>query len=489
MANRKPNILFIMCDQFRGDVMSCVGGPAKTPNLDALAAEGVCFTNCQTVAPLCVPARISLMLGKYPHDTGAWDNARYILSPDADLWTKAIRDAGYATSLFGKTHLHSDYGDMIAYEPTVRGYGFDTVNEVSGPHSSTWTRTHLSEYWKERGVWDAFCEDMDQRKMPYAKPSPLPLEDYYDVYVGRTGREYLEAYDGDKPWFCHVSFGGPHEPWDCPEPYASLYDPDDMPSPLPLTKDANPDRPKGVVDKNFAKPNFRADEELARKLRANYCGEVTLIDEQIGALLDVVKKRGDWDNTIVLFTSDHGELNGDHGMVKKRNYYSGALNVPLVVRTPETAKKGGRFHDALVNLIDVGATLADYAGAELAYRQFAVSLRPLIEEKADRVRPYILSELSGERMYMDDEWKIALNAAGEAYQLFHLAEDPNELVNLAGDPRYAGTERELTAKLFRAVCENTCPKAALMQMKEPPLSDAFNEGYLDTIAIRPRKTE
>ncbi|MBR5742017.1 MAG: sulfatase-like hydrolase/transferase [Firmicutes bacterium] len=487
--DRKPNILFIMCDQFRADVMSCAGGPARTPNLDSLAAEGIRFTDCSTVSPLCVPARISLMLGKYPHDTGAWDNARYILSPDADLWTKAIRDAGYATSVFGKLHLHSDYGDMIAYESTVRGYGFDTVNEISGPHSSTWTRTHLSEYWKEKGVWDPFCEDMDQRKLPYAKPSPLPLEDYYDVYVGRCGREYLERYDGEKPWFCHISFGGPHEPWDCPEPYASLYDPSEMPDPVPLTEDRNPDRPKGVVDKNYTKPTFRTDPENAKKLIANYCGEVTLIDEQIGAILETVKKRGEWDNTIVLFTSDHGELNGDHGMVRKRNYYRGALNVPLIVRTPETARAENRTCDAPVNLIDVGPTLASFAGAELDYHQFGLSLRPQIEGSAERPREYILAELSGERMYRDDEWKIVLNANGEVYQLFHRTEDPEDRINLAGDPAYAETERELTLKLFRAVCGNTSPKAALMQMKEPPLSDAFNEGYLDTIAIRPRKTE
>jgi len=207
-----------MADQFRGDVMSCVGGPAHTPNLDMLASEGVCFTNCSTTAPLCVPARISMMTGKYPHTTGAWDNAAFALSPEANLWTKVIKQQGYNTSVFGKLHLHTDFGDMIGREYIVNGYGFDVVNEISGPHATCQTRTHMGESLQKKGLWETYCSDMETRNRPFAKPSPLPLEDYYDVYVGREGKKYLEEYNGDKPWFCHISFGGPHEPWDTPEP-------------------------------------------------------------------------------------------------------------------------------------------------------------------------------------------------------------------------------------------------------------------------------
>ena len=484
---KKPNILFILCDQLRADVLGCMGGPAATPNLDALAAEGVCFTNCMTVAPLCVPARISLMTGKYPHSNGAWDNAPYILSPDADLWPKLIREQGYATSVFGKLHLHSDYGDMIAYEPIVQGYGFDTVNEISGPHSSTQTRTHMSEMWKEKGLWEAYCLDMDTRKEPFARPSPLPLEDYYDVYVGRAGRNYLENYRDKRPWFCHVSFGGPHEPWDTPEPYASLFAPEAMPKPLPLTEDLNQDRPRGMVDANLKKPRLRCSEETAAALRADYCGAVTLIDRQIGEIIETVKRRGEWDNTVVLISSDHGELNGDHGMVKKRNFYRGALNVPLIVRTPDTAGRTGHFCPALVSLLDIGATLVDYAGSEQNYIQFGRSLRGVIENESDSFRDCLLSELSGELMYMDSRWKLVTNAKGDVYQLFDLEKDPDELLNLAGAEEYKETETRLTLRLFRELAQTRCLTAAVMQMTEPPLSEEFRENYGDSVAIRPRR--
>ena len=472
--NSHPNILFIMADQFRSDVMSCVGGSAQTPNLDALAAEGVGFTNCCTVAPLCVPARISMMTGKHPHTTGVWDNADYALSPEANLWTKVIHAQGYGSGLFGKTHLHTDFGDMISREPIVQGYGFDTVNEVSGPHSTCQTRTHMSEEWKAKGVWEAYCADMLNRtKVPCAKPSPLPLEDYYDVYVGRKGREFLEQYHEDKPWFCHVSFGGPHEPWDTPEPYASMYRPEDMPAPLPHIQESTADRPRGEYDRIYAKKEIRCSEETAGEIRANYCGGVTLIDKMIGEIIDTIKKRGEWENTVVLFTSDHGEMNGDHGFVNKRNFLRPSLNIPLILRTPETAKKGGSVSNALVSLLDIGPTLAELAGGTLEYAQCGKSLCPVLEGAAEH-RSYILSEYAGEIMYMDREWKMVTNKAGEPYLLFDMQNDPQELQNLIGAPEYETVVVTLERKLMRAIAENRCLKPSLTQMPTPRFGQEFS---------------
>ena len=115
-----------MADQFRADTLGCAGMNVRTPNLDALAAEGVRFSQCATIAPLCVPARISLFTGKYPHTTGSWDNTDYVLSPEANIWSKEFRGLGYATALFGKTHLHGDSTNLIDEEYLINGYGFDT---------------------------------------------------------------------------------------------------------------------------------------------------------------------------------------------------------------------------------------------------------------------------------------------------------------------------------------------------------------------------
>ncbi|MBR5383577.1 MAG: sulfatase-like hydrolase/transferase [Clostridia bacterium] len=461
----KPNILFIMADQFRADALHCNGGPGLTPNLDALAAEGVLFTNCYTAAPLCVPARISLFTGKYPHTTTAWDNTVYVLDPDADLWSKEIRNQGYDTAVIGKLHLHADRGNMIGMESYVNGYGFDFVNEISGPHAQCKTRTYMGEEWKAKGLFDAYCEDMAARgKTPHAKPSPLPLQDYYDTYVGRHGAEWLQNYSGNKPWFCHVSFGGPHEPWDAPEPYASMYKPEDMPPALPDVHEHG-ERPRGEYDKRYNMPKIHCSPEQAKEIRANYAGSVTLIDEWIGRLIDTIKVRGEWENTVVLFTSDHGELNGDHGFVNKRNFFRGAVNIPLIIRTPETARSGGHVSDALVSLIDVGPTLAEYAGKVLEYTQFGRSLCPLLAGETTVHRTQVLSELSGERMIADHEWKAVFNSQGELYLLFHLTEDPDEVENLAVDPAYREVAREMEHRLFIETALSECYKPSLTQTR------------------------
>lgn len=462
---KRPNILFIMTDQFRGDVMSCMGGPARTPNLDTLAQEGTCFTNCSTVSPLCVPARISMMTGKYPHNTCSWDNAAFALSPDANLWTKEIKNLGYSTAVFGKLHLHTDFGDMIEREPIVHGYGFDTVNEISGPHSTCQARTHMSDRWKELGLWDAYCDDMRNRgKKPRALPSPLPVEEYYDTYVGRTAREYLESYEGDQPWFLHVSFSGPHEPWDTPEPYASMYDPTTMPDPLPRIQKDGENVPYGELDMRFENEKIQCSVQTAKEIRANYCGGVTLIDKMIGGILDVVKARGEWDNTIILFTSDHGEMNGDHGIVNKRNFLRSALNIPFILRAPQLADRGEK-RDDLVNLIDAGPTLVELAGGKLDYTQFGRNVL------SGGDRSYVLSEYAGEIMYMEQGLKMVTNRHGQPYIIIDLQNDPNEQHNLVGTPEGQRIWAEKGQQMLSAIAENTCYKPSLIQMETPDQND------------------
>lgn len=477
MKTRQPNILYIMCDQFRADIMGCAGGPAKTPNLDALAAQGVRYSDCSTVSPLCVPARVNMMLGRYPHDTNVWNNAECMMSPEAPMWPKAILKAGYATCLIGKSHLHTDLGDMVAREYLVHRYGFEHVNEVSGPHSTCQTRTHLSDLWKEKGLFQAYCDDMKKREgeVTGAWASPLPLNDYYDCYVGRMAKEYLESYDQDKPWFCHVSFSGPHEPWDAPAPYDAMYDPADMPASAPRFRDACPQRPNGYLDQLFTKKgSVCRDETLARELKANYCGKVSLIDKLIGDLLETVRQRGQWDDTVIVFTSDHGEMNGDHGIVKKRNFLRQSLNIPLIIRTPATMSTGGWSSDALVNLLDVGPTLVEAAGGRVDWTQFGHSLLGHAEKRAQEPRTCILSELQGERMYLDGTWKMVVNALGESYLLFNVEDDPMEQLNVAGCPEYREVENRLKVRLLEEICRTTAVKP---QISLAPIPKESVAGY------------
>ena len=450
----KPNILFIMADQHRWDALGCTGGWVRTPNLDRIAGEGVRFSNCVTTTPVCIPARVSLATGLYPHNNGVWNNMGYTMPAEAPTWMRAIREAGYRTSLFGKTHLHPHQGDLREREDLMHAYGLDDVNEIGGPRASARVLSHMTAEWEQKGLWEAYRQDYQERfstRPQMVRPSPLGLESYYDVYVGRQAKQYLEAYAREEPWFCWVSFGGPHEPWDAPEPYDRLYDPASMPPPVPPAE-GRADRPKGALDGR--EPRDFEPGEVAR-MRANYAGEVTLIDEQIGELLKVVEARGELENTVIAFSSDHGEMNGDHGLIYKSTFLNGAVRVPMVVRTPDTAQssQAGAVSDSPAEWIDLGPTLAELAGAELDYQQFGKSFGPVLANPETGHRDEAISEIGGEMMIMNKEWKMALNASGQPYLLFDVQNDPDESRNLAGKPEMKGVETALRLRMLERLVQ------------------------------------
>jgi choline-sulfatase len=242
-----------------------------------------------------------------------------------------------------------------------------------------------------------------------------------------------------------------------------MYKEEDMPAPRPAMKNANPDRPRGETDFRMHKPQIHCNAEQAAEIRANYCGNCTLIDEMIGRMLEVIKARGEWDNTVVLFTSDHGEMNGDQEFVNKRSFLDGALNIPLVIRTPETIGKGGIQTDALVSLIDVGPTLVELCGGEIDYPQCGKSLCGVLDGSCEKPRDYVLSELSGEIMYMDEDHKVFVNRKGEIYMLFDRKNDKEEQYNLAASEEAAEIENELRKKVMKAIAENIVIPSTVVQ--------------------------
>ena len=445
----KPNILFIICDQLRADALGCTGTWVKTPHIDRIAREGVRFSNCVTNSPVCLPARVSLAIGRYPHNTDVWDNCPYELPEGTPTWMNAIRDAGYRTSLFGKFALHRRGPDIRKFEDVVRSYGLDDVDEIRGPRANAETISHLSARWESLGLFEAYKKDIQERtgkKQTLVRPSPLPLSEYYDVYVGQQAKNYLENYKRREPWFCWVSFAGPHEPWDTPEPYASMYRADEMPAPFPRPP-LRPRGPKGELDSRFAESRDKINN--ARELRANYAGKVTLIDDQVGDVLKAVESRGELDRTVILFTSDHGEMNGDYDLIHKSNFLNPAVRIPLIISGPNIrdSSGAGKILDHPIELFDAGPTLTDFAGAQIAYPNVGQSLGPLIQDSNADHREFALSELKKEMMYLDREWKLMLNANGEPYRLFDLKNDPDEMEDLIERKEHkdliAGLKRKL----------------------------------------------
>jgi len=456
-----------MTDQQRWDALNCVGGWARTPALDRIAAEGARFTNCVSNSPVCIPTRLSLATGLYPHNTGVWNNLHHQMSAQQPTWMQAVRAAGYRTSLFGKTHLHPHSGDLRAREGLMRLYGLDDVDEIGGPRASARCLSHMTAGWAAKGKWEAYREDYRERfanKPHTVRPSTLGLEDYADRYVGERARQYLSRYDRDQPWCCWVSFGGPHEPWDAPEPYASMYDPRDMPAPLdlPADWDGGATRPRGALDDRLASRPAPTAEEVAA-MRANYAGNVSLIDDEIAGVIEVIEARGEWDNTVVVMSSDHGEMNGDFGLIYKSQFLNSAARVPLLVRAPGRTTAGS-VCTSPVEWFDIGPTLVEAAGGELRHRHFARSLGPVLDSLAPEGpaspspgathRSEALCELDNEIAMLDERWKMALNAAGQTYLLFDLQSDPDEQHNLAGDAGYADVAGQLRQRVLERLVQS-----------------------------------
>lgn len=432
---KQPNILFIMTDQQRWDAMGCSGGWIDTPHMDRIAKEGIRFTNCVTTSPVCISARASMATGLYPHNTGIWHNAEHTLAPDAPTWMQSVREAGYRTSLFGKTHLHPHKGDLRDQEHLMHAYGLDDVDEIGGPRASARVLSHMTAAWEQNGLWDAYRQDFDERfsnKAHVVRPSTLPLEWYADVYVGRQARTYLSNYERQEPWCCWVSFGGPHEPWDTPEPHASRHLRADMPEPAARPRDSG-DRPRGTIDDRFANAP-RLDPGDVEAMRVDYAGKVSLIDEQIGTILDTLEARGELENTVIILTSDHGEMNGDAGLIYKENFLDGAVRVPMLVRTPDTiaSDRAGTSNDSFVEWFDAGPTIVELAGGTIAHPNFARSLAPVMTGATSVHRQNAISEYREETMILNDEWKMAVNADHQPYLLFDRITDPGETRNLAG---------------------------------------------------------
>lgn len=452
-----PNILFIMTDQQRADTLS--GTWVDTPNLDRIATEGIRFDNCLTTSPVCISTRYSLATGWYPHNTGLWFNkGGHTMAADTPTWMQTLRQAGYRTSLFGKTHLHPHYGDLRDREYLMRAYGFDDIDETGGPRANARCRSHMTDAWEAAGVLQAYQDDYAERfanNPCVVRPAALPLELYYDVYVATQAASYLRNYDRAEPWFCMLSFPGPHEPWDTPEPYASQYDPAAMPAAAPAPR-SMAGRPQGVLDHLQAEQQAMLRQADIPAMRADYAGNVSLIDAQIGRVLDVIADRGELDNTVIIFTSDHGEMNGDAGLVYKANFLDGSARVPLLIRTPETLRgvQAGQVSSAFVEWIDLGPTVVELAGGEITYQQFGQSLTPTLTDPQQPHRPDALCEISGEVMLLTEQWKAALNTEGQVYLLFDRHNDPGESENLAGQTDMPPIETELRLRILERIVQS-----------------------------------
>jgi len=420
------------------------GSPCLTPNLDELAAQGTRLNRCYTTNAICSPVRASLMTGTYPSTHGMWDcthtqrrewvNVRDSLT----YWSQPLRAGGYQTGYFGKWHV-----------------------EQSGK---------LEDFgWQE---YDARIGGARMRRVE-GSAVVVPREGYRDYVLAAAGQDDGEAihhpaFDKgidfirrqageESPFCCFVSASEPHDPYVPPQRFLDLYDIPNLPL-SPTLRDELDGKPE-VLQRMRAVWSELSDDAW-RQVSAAYWAVITFIDSEIGRLFEVLRETGAWDNTIIVFTSDHGDMLGAHGLATKgvATAYEEVYNIPLIIRIPGVE---GGIEDTctLTSLVDLGPTLLDLTGFDPLPDCHGRSLRPVLEGQADPAAwRAAYAEFFGQRfvytqrLVWHDDWKFIFSPGG-IDELYNLAEDPFERLNLAADPKYRDVLIDMTKRMWRKMAE------------------------------------
>lgn len=466
LTSLASRILVICTDQQRWDSLGCYGSSAVwTPNIDRLAREGTLFERCYTVNPVCAPSRATMLTGTYPHQHGVWANG-VALDPARGHVVHRLAAAGYRTGLIGKLHLRACLGGRTE-DP--RAHGFDWVRWAHDPtHTSpdnayhAWLRDHFPSLLVES---TNAPRPADAAQRDTSVLDGAPAGSHYSRWVADQAIEFITQAAASEPWLLWVNFFDPHHPFVAPPEYVEAVRGRRRPDPIGSPADLD-DRPAVLAEasaRSYA-GHARGYQEYTptqlQEARDSYWAMIDLIDEQVGRILEAAEAGGPAEQLFVVFTSDHGEMLGDHGlMLKGPMMYEGAVRVPGILRWPGRIPAGKRV-EGLVSLVDIAGTLASAGGVEPAEDDQG---RDLIEVAAGRQPPHrvVLAEYrdSGHpyqspvwtTMVADSSHKLVVwHGGGEGRdggELYDLAADPGELVNLWPVPDRAEVRARLLSDM------------------------------------------
>ncbi len=465
-----------MSDQHRADMMGCAGDAGMlTPTLDLLAGEGVRFSRVSCQGPLCMPSRASFITERYVRDHGVYTNWAEI-SSDSPTYVWALREAGYHTTLLGKAHLYRDEIAQANHIDELAGrltsLGFTEVHETGDKFVSE-IPSRYTDFLHERGLFEAYKAHIADRSyqgddetgrnatkrapMWDSTPMPVPLDAYIDTWHGADAVRWIEQYERSEPFFLFVGFPGPHDPWDAPRAAVERYRDVEVSMPATTRRPSLESTGRyGALLSSFLwlSDSETMTDEAIRGMRRAYSADVSIIDHAIGNMLSALDQRGFLDNTWVIYTSDHGEMGGNHGLMSKCVLYQPAVRVPLIVRPP-----GGcapRVVDALVEQLDVPATLREIAGAPAVPAGEGRSILEAVHGDSPHPREVSISENWGFASFETERYKIVVDEdAGAPCQLFDLRDDPLEDHDLLPDPSAGSAVDELMETYVRPFFETS----------------------------------
>ncbi|HJN17177.1 MAG TPA: sulfatase-like hydrolase/transferase, partial [Armatimonadota bacterium] len=520
---RRPNVLFIITDQQRLDAMRCYGNPhISTPNLDRLAGEGVRFDRYYIAGFPCSPSRGCILTGLHPQRHGITTNG-VKLDEELPTFATELTRAGYQTSWMGKWHMGGP-------QESVPGSGSQL------PALQKMTTPPPGEKMPQNGFVHGVSPNSDYvaylRELGLEEPIPgqkvrgghhtvivdgasvIPKEHFVETFLTDSAIDYLKQHGADDDPFCLcVSYEGPHRPMNPPKPWDTMYDPESLPLPKsvddPMTSapethqnfhwrmnDVDMEAERDKLKRQLVFPGEMWDlldrdewgEREYRELMAHYYGFMSYIDHQIGRLLDSLDDLGLAADTLVVFTTDHGEYMGGHGNIfKHMAMHEELMHVPLVARLPG-AIPADRVTQALSSSVDIMPTLLDYGGADTPESVHGKSLRPVLEGETDDQHEAVYTSFPapGVQMRMvrtTDDWKYSLNwRPRQVDELYDLSADPLEMENLSGQPEHARREKRMRRLVYSFMREIDDPwrHAARFAVERPPLTDIdfdFTERY------------
>ena len=467
-ATTRPNILMIVTDQERFDILGCNGSQiCETPRLDELAAGGVRFDHAFTPTALCSPARGSLMTGLFPHTHGVLNNTHdgpaiaTELDPALPTWARLLNEHGYRLGYVGKWHLGREMGPGRHHFHDDLAAAYDVaIAESDRPLVQV----------REAVVGNA--------RMQIGGIDPRPIDEADTHLETNRALGLLERYAGsDEPFLLRVDYEGPHHPYMPPEPFASMYEPRSIP-PWKNFVDDDPNKPEAHHRLIRQRGVHGMTWDDWQPIVSLYFGFMSFIDAEIGRLLDALVTHGLDENTIVIHTTDHGDMTGSHGghFNKGPIMYDELYRVPLIIRDPVN---GGRDElcSAMVSTVDVMPTIVDLVGIEPPTGTHGMTLRPLIDAAAtpQDSRVSVFGEYHGEEWGLYSQRMVRTANAKFVYsphgtdEIYDLEQDPHELRNLVADPSAARLARELEAEML-----------AWMQRTQDPLegwaSRVFSQG-------------
>ncbi len=428
--SRRPNILFLITDQHRADCVGADGNPViHTPNMDQLAAEGAIFHSAYTSLPSCTPARASILTGQSPWGHGML--GYYQVAEEYPFeFPKTLHEAGYYTAAIGKNHFHP--------QRQPHGYRKILLDESGREQSIDFRSDYRSWLWSVEPLVDPDATGLGWNSYR-AKPYVLPEEYHPTHWIGETAVRFLNSYNKSAPFMLKVSFERPHSPYDPPQRFWDIYNDREMPDAHvgawseEWYGDFTDQKPYTLARGNLGP-------EQIRRSRQGYYGSVSFIDYQFGRILNALESRGLLENTLVLFTADHGDMLGDHHLWRKTYAYEGSARIPMIIRWPESTQEAprGQHLRQPVELRDIAPTFLEAADLAIPESVEGSSLLELIRGDTQDWREYI--DIEHATTYFDEntwnaltdgQWKYIWHACRGKEQLFYLEEDPGETRDLS----------------------------------------------------------